>query len=239
MSCLRWLPALLQHSPVCLSLVLHPHTRPHPPTHPLLRDLVVEPCCPTSCPQLSHLPTSAPTHLPTQPLQDSVVEPLLPHFLQFYEQDEQLTPPLKLELCARVQARAVGVGRGCECTCAGGGARAGRCRGTGGWRQMGASGGCAPGGCCRDQSGRSVLVTDCSDPNPTDASVHHNMTNMRGSVRCTRPLCCAVAFFPFCPAGQECARQPTRCSTCWRPKPRSRALASFPFFLPCRARGCA
>ena len=37
------------------------------------------------------------------PPQDSVVEPLLPHFLQFYEQDEQMSPPLKLEACARIQ----------------------------------------------------------------------------------------------------------------------------------------
>jgi len=35
--------------------------------------------------------------------QDSVVEPLLPHFLQFYEADEKLTPPIKLEACARIQ----------------------------------------------------------------------------------------------------------------------------------------
>lgn len=31
------------------------------------------------------------------------MEPLLPHFCQFYEVDEQLTPPLKLEACARLQ----------------------------------------------------------------------------------------------------------------------------------------
>lgn len=29
--------------------------------------------------------------------------PLLPHFLQFYEADENLSPPLKLEACARIQ----------------------------------------------------------------------------------------------------------------------------------------
>lgn len=37
------------------------------------------------------------------PTQDSVAEPLLPHFLQFYEADENLSPPLKLEACARIQ----------------------------------------------------------------------------------------------------------------------------------------
>lgn len=42
--------------------------------------------------------------------QDSVVEPLLPHFLQFYEADENLSPPLKLEACARIQ---VGRPRAC------------------------------------------------------------------------------------------------------------------------------
>ncbi|KAL4443971.1 hypothetical protein ABPG75_011708 [Micractinium tetrahymenae] len=40
-------------------------------------------------------------------VQDSVVEPLLPHFLQFYEQDENLSPPLKLEACARIQGEGV------------------------------------------------------------------------------------------------------------------------------------
>ncbi len=35
------------------------------------------------------------------------MEPLLPHFLQFYEQDEQVSPPLKLEACARIQVRLV------------------------------------------------------------------------------------------------------------------------------------
>lgn len=35
------------------------------------------------------------------------MEPLLPHFLQFYEQDEQMSPPLKLEACARLQVRDV------------------------------------------------------------------------------------------------------------------------------------
>lgn len=34
------------------------------------------------------------------------MEPLLPHFLQFYEDDEQLTPPLKLEAVARAQVGA-------------------------------------------------------------------------------------------------------------------------------------
>lgn len=37
------------------------------------------------------------------------MEPLLPHFNHFYEQDEQLTPPLKLELCARLQGETVRV----------------------------------------------------------------------------------------------------------------------------------
>lgn len=31
------------------------------------------------------------------------MEPLLPHFHAFYEEDEQLSPPLKLEACARAQ----------------------------------------------------------------------------------------------------------------------------------------
>lgn len=34
------------------------------------------------------------------------MEPLLPHFLQFYEQDEQMSPPVKLEACARIQVGA-------------------------------------------------------------------------------------------------------------------------------------
>ena len=55
------------------------------------------PACPTSpaqrCPTLPSVPT----------LQECVVEPLLPHFLQFYEADERATPPLKFEKCARLQ----------------------------------------------------------------------------------------------------------------------------------------
>ncbi|GAB4818334.1 hypothetical protein N2152v2_005380 [Parachlorella kessleri] len=41
--------------------------------------------------------------------QECIVEPLLPHFCQFYETNEQLTPPLKLEACARLQGETVRV----------------------------------------------------------------------------------------------------------------------------------
>ena len=41
--------------------------------------------------------------------QEVVVEPLLPHFCRYYELDEQLSPPLKLEECAKLQARGGGV----------------------------------------------------------------------------------------------------------------------------------
>ena len=42
-------------------------------------------------------------------VRECLVEPLLPHFLQFYEADEALTPPLKMEACVRLQVGA-GVG---------------------------------------------------------------------------------------------------------------------------------
>ena len=64
-----------------------------------------------AAPPLPHLSLALlPTNHVDPPVQDSVVEPLLPHFLQFYEADEQLTPPLKLEACVRVQARGRVVG---------------------------------------------------------------------------------------------------------------------------------
>ena len=34
------------------------------------------------------------------------MEPLLPHFCQYYEMDEQLVPPIKLEACAKLQVAA-------------------------------------------------------------------------------------------------------------------------------------
>ena len=40
------------------------------------------------------------------------MEPLLPHFLQFYEADENATPPLKFEKCVRLQVVRVD---GCSC----------------------------------------------------------------------------------------------------------------------------
>ena len=36
------------------------------------------------------------------------MEPLLPHFCAFYEMDERLTPPLKLEACAKLQVGRAG-----------------------------------------------------------------------------------------------------------------------------------
>ena len=42
------------------------------------------------------------------------MEPLLPHFLQFYEADENATPPLKFEKCVRLQ-----VGWWVRCTATG------------------------------------------------------------------------------------------------------------------------
>ena len=53
-------------------------------------------------PPPSHLPPPA-SHLPLPTPQECVVEPLLPHFLHFYEADENATPPLKFEKCARLQ----------------------------------------------------------------------------------------------------------------------------------------
>lgn len=41
---------------------------------------------------------------------ESLVEPLLPHFAQYYEANEALRPALKLEGCARMQVGRVGIG---------------------------------------------------------------------------------------------------------------------------------
>jgi hypothetical protein len=43
---------------------------------------------------------------------ESLVEPLLPHFAQYYEANEALRPALKLEGCARMQVGRVGIGIG-------------------------------------------------------------------------------------------------------------------------------